>query len=210
MDDRLKDKLAKVLALVNKGATEGEKKAAEKALQRMIDKYNINPEELGRLTIKRYRFKYTTDMETILLMRLVRFVLENEQACHSARKHTFGVKEVSFDLEYFDYVTLSASYEYFRRHMKAEWNKHCALLVKRCRTTKTRNKKREELQEVFMSKYFISSNLYGQSEVSEIDMSKVSSREREYRSRMAGVQGGKYNRQLNNGLLLEHQNHLEK
>lgn len=201
MIDEVKGKLSKVLALAKAGATEGEKDAASRALYRLIQKYNISPDELENINKSKVAFKYTTQLEMWLLGRLVSCLLENK--AQGTIWTGSGKKEVTFELDYFDTVTLSASYEYFRRHMKGEWNKYCAVEVKRCRKAKTRNKKRKELQPVFFNSYCIASKLYKTEELISIDTATMSQKELENRRKMAAVEGGQYRKQMKNGLLLE-------
>lgn len=204
MSPEAKDRIAKVLALAKAGATEGEKQAAEKALSRLIKKYNINPAELDSIHKKEIRLKYTTEMEKWLMGRLIKCLLKDSDAKGTLYKWS-GKKEVVFQLDYLDSVTLEASYEYFRRHMKEQWKIACAREVARCRKAKTKNKRRAELQGLFFNSYCIASKLYQIEELISVDMSKLSAKELEDRAKLEGIEGGQYRKQMNNGLLLEMQ-----
>jgi hypothetical protein len=202
MSPEAKERIAKVLALAKAGATDGEKQAAEKALTRLIKKYNINPDELDTIHKSEIRLKYTTDMELWLMARLIKCLLQDNQA-KGTRYLGSGKKEVVFQLDYLDRVTLEASYEYFRRHMKEEWKKACAKEVARCRKAKTKNKRRAELQGLFFNSYCIASKLYQIEELISIDLDSISQKEREDRQKLQGIEGGQYRKQMTNGLLLE-------
>lgn len=204
MSPEAKDRIAKVYALVKAGATEGEKQAAEKALHRLMKKFNINPEELDSIHKSEIRLKYTSDMELWLLGRLIKCLL-NDSTAKGTRYVGSRKKEVVFMLDYLDRVTLEASYEYFRRHMKEQWKISCAIEVKRCRKAKTRNKRRAELQNLFFNSYCIASKLYQIEELVTVDTESLSQKERSDREKLKGVQGGQYRKQVNNGLLLEMQ-----
>lgn len=201
MTEELRNKLSKVYALVNQGATEGEKQAARKALDRIIDKYKINIEDLNQIHLKEYRFKYSTMLEFYLFPRLVMFFAPeaSEGACYS----TFGVREFRLKMNYLDWVTLESAYEYYRRHMKSQWQKVCAIEVKRCRKAKTRNKRRAVLQGEFLQRYIIASKLYHPKELTSRDTSSMSQKQIEDLYKMQAIEGGQYNRQMTNGLLLE-------
>ncbi|HRO70900.1 MAG TPA: hypothetical protein PK951_10985, partial [Chitinophagaceae bacterium] len=111
-------------------------------------------------------------------------------------------KEVVSSLIYVDWITIECAFEYFRRHMKSQWRKVVEPELKRCRTTRTRNKKRNELNPIFFSNYIIASKLYKDGDVHEIDLTTVSKSEIQKRRLLAGVEGGEYSRQVTNGLLL--------
>lgn len=201
MTPELKYKLKKVYALVKQGATEGERAAAEKALEKMLDKYNLTGVDLESLDKDWYYLTYTTDMEIWLLDRLFKTLLGEYPADAGRLPYR---KKIGAKLTYLDWITISSAYEYFRRHMKAQWVKYCAPNLKRCRTTKSRNARRKELQEVFFSKYAIASNMYRPAELTTVELSKLSKKEAADRIRLSQqVEGGKYNVQVTNGLLLE-------
>lgn len=204
MTDEAKDRIAKVYALVKAGATDGEKQAAEKALHRLMKKFNVNPEELDNLHKSEIKLKYSTDLELWLISRLVQFLCSDKEA-KGTRWIGSGTKEVVFSLDYLDRVTLEASYEYFRRHMKAQWKVYCAPELKRCRKAKTRNRRRKELQSLFFNSYILASKLYEPKELKPLDLSKASAKELEARAKLRGVEGGQYRKQMNNGLLIEMQ-----
>jgi hypothetical protein len=87
--------------------------------------------------------------------------------------------------------------------MKEQWNKTCAREVKRCRKAKTRNKRRLQLQEAFFERYSIESKLYKDHEITQVDTSKMSHKERKDLMMLRGVEGGTYNKQMTNGLMIE-------
>src|SRR5690606_26327674 len=153
-NDKIKDRLAKVLELVNRGS-EGEKQNAQMALERLMKKYNISMEELETIHLKMYRFKYATSLDLKLFQQLLAYYFRDKD--FTVYKDTFYKKEIVIELEYLDYVTLSASYEYFRRHMNSQWKKFSSAALKRKRKAKTKAKLREELYDLFYSQYIIKS-----------------------------------------------------
>jgi len=200
MENHIKEKLYKVYELVKRGEG-GEKDAAKLALDRILKKYKLDEEALESLHLKKYQFKYSSQIELWLLSRLMVHLLNKDTS--KAYRDTWRKREVVAELEYLDYVLLSSAYEYFRRHMKQEYNRLVLPQVKRCRTTKTRNARRAKLQELFFTKYIIASGLYQKQEMITIDTSKLSEKERRDRLKLEAVKGGNYKTQVTTGLYLE-------
>jgi hypothetical protein len=197
MTPEVKEKLKKVYALVNGGATEGERAAAQKALDKILEKYNINATELDSIDKDWHLLTYTTEMEYQLIFRLARTVISRPDFSSVPGKKRLGVL-----VNYFDWITLSSAYEYFRRHMKVQWNKFCAPHVSRCRTVKTKNAKRKSLQDKFFSEYVIASNLYQPEELTTVDITKLPKSQQQEYEKLGKVEGGKYTTQVTNGLYL--------
>lgn len=205
MTNELRDKLAKVYELVNRGATEGERNAAKKAMDRLLDKYGLDESQLTGINRKDYIFKYTCAKELILLSQIINMlvVLENRPVRRTWKETDKGivrVKEVHANLTYLDYVSINCSYEYFRRHMKGQWNKLCLPIINRCRSAKAKNAKRKSLLHEFMSAYIILSNLCKEEQIieREIKTGAVAAKV----ELMRNVEGGKYNKQVLSNLLL--------
>lgn len=206
--EEINDKLAKIYRLVQKGATEGEREAARKALERIMKKYNLNDSALNDLDFKEYIFKYTKQIELNLLERIMFIMVPNaiEQSALRSWK-----KEIVSKLQYLDWVTIECAYEYFRRHMRKQWNKLVLPELKKCRKVKTRNKRRKQLSDLFFNRYVIASKLYKEEELKKIDPNEISEREAKDRMRLAeGVEGGQYNKQVVGGLMLDaHQEQVQ-
>jgi hypothetical protein len=196
--EEVKDKLAKVYALVNSGGTEGEKQAAKLALDRLMKKYNLDESILNSLDLKTYIFKYATTLEYWLIKRIMFMMVP-----HAIKASARGAKRIESNLKYIDWVTIECAYEYFRRHMKKEWQRVVSPELNKTRKAKTRKKRRDKLDQLFFSDYVILSGLTKPEELETVDVSSMSEREREDRFRLAGIKGGSYNRQLSSGLLLE-------
>ncbi|AXG70448.1 hypothetical protein KORDIASMS9_02688 [Kordia sp. SMS9] len=201
MNDKVRAKIAKVYELAKRGEY-GEKEVAKKMLNKFIEKYNLNQQDIENIKKQEYRFKYTSKMEMWLITALVDYFIEDLNGVQMYRD-TNGVKEIMIPLEYLDYVTVLSAYEYFRRHMRKQFEKACLLEIKRCRTRKTKNKRRAELQEIFFSKYIYASNLYKEHQIEQIDLSKVSKKELKDRLNLEAIEGGAYNTQVTTGLYLE-------
>lgn len=194
----IKAKLSKVYELVNRGS-EGEKEAAKAALERLLSKYNIDPEQMESINRVKFKLTYTTVLEEWLFIVLADLLVENR--VYETVKYT-DARYIQFQATYEDGITLECAYEYFRRHMKGQWNKLCAPHVKRCRTSKTKNRKRKQLQEPFFNQYCIASKLFKPTELRPIDWSEISKEERETLIKLSGIEGGEYNRQVESGLFL--------
>lgn len=197
MNNEIKDKISKVLELANHGI-DGEKDAAQKALNRLMEKYNLSDEDLAKIKLKKYSFKYKTKLDMALFQQLLGYFWKGRS--FNIYQRTFGAKELSVELEYLDWVTLDSAYEYFRRHAAAQFNEFCLPHVKRCRTTKTKNAKRDELQNAFFSRYVIASKIYHPEQIKEMDYSKMSNKEKEESHKRAmilgDVKGGQFHTQV--------------
>ena len=197
MNTEIKDKIAKVLELANRGI-DGEKDAAKNALDRLMKKYNLSDEDLAKIKLTIYSFKYKTKLDMDLFQQILRYFWKGKH--FQIFQKTCGVRELSVELEYLDWVTLDSAYEYFRRHAADQFKQFCLPHIKRCRTTKTKNAKRDELQTAFFSKYVIASNIYHPEQIEQIDHSEMSNKEREIshkRAQILGdVQGGQFHTQV--------------
>lgn len=201
--ENAKQKIAKIYELVKRGATDGEKAAAQRMLDKMLKKYKLEGIDLECIDHRQYTIKYNSQLELELLSRIVFVLMGNKQAHNSAYRQTNGVRHVVFTLTYIDYVTLSCSYEYFRKHMNDQWRTTCQPIIKKCRKTTTKNKKRKALQLAFKTEYFIKSKLVLPEEVKKVDLDSMSNKEYKDRVAVAGVKGGQYNRQVVTGNLIE-------
>lgn len=200
MTQESKDKIAKVYELVKRGV-DGEKDAAKLALDRLMKKYDLDDSALEKITFKQYVFKYVSDIEVRLLCQLYEYFISRDMP--DAHKNTWHAKEIVISLQYLDYVVLSSSYEYFRRHMKTEYNRLVLPRLKRCRKVKTRNALRKSLSDIFFSNYILASKIYIEDQIKALDMEKMSQAEMKRRVQLMGVNGGEYNTQVTTGLYLE-------
>ncbi len=201
MEQTLKEKLAKIYAMLERGTTDGERTAAKTALDKILKRYNIEDIDLTSIALDKYYFKYTSALEEKLLIRLGWHFLDNN-ICTDGRKETNGVKQIRLMLTYPDYVVLSSAYEYFRRHMKEQWNKTCLQEVKKKRKAKTANKCRQQLQQVFFEQYVIKSRLIEQSMITTTPLLDLSQKQIREHKLLHGIEGGKYHTQVQTGHLL--------
>lgn len=200
MTNENREKIAKVYELVERGSTDGEKQAAKIALDKLLKKFNLNDDYLETIKFKKYEFKYATMLDLELFSQLHTYFFKDKT--FKASRQTWGKKSIISSFEYLDYVVMQTAFEYFKRHMNNEFKKHCVPLISRCRTTKTKNKRRSELQKLFFSQYIFKSKIYHADQVAKIDLSKLSEKERNDRMKLMNIEGGKYNVALNNGLML--------
>ena len=198
INDKVKEKITKVYELVKRGVA-GEQQSAEKMLKKLLEKYNISEAELNSIDEKKYYFKYASNLDEWLLIQLIEyFFKEKEYKLYRVKNR--GVKEITIQMPYLDWVTLDSAYGYFKPHLNQQWRKHGLPVVNRCRTTKTKNKRREEMQETFFKLYVARSGIYRP----EQKISKSLTEEEIKRLTMLyGVEGGKYNQQVTTGLYLE-------
>ncbi|MBP4139648.1 hypothetical protein [Flavobacterium geliluteum] len=201
MNPSTKEKIAKIYELVKRGTTDGEKAAAEIALNKLLKKHNLSEEYLLTIHLTQYEFKYATQLDLDLFVQLHSFFFKEKE--FNAKKTAFTRKSIFIDLEYVDWILLSTAYEYFKRHMNSQFKKLCVPLIKKCRSAKTQNKRRKELQKEFFSRYVIKSKIYNQEQVQNVDLSTLSDKARADRERIEGIEGGSYHSQINTGLYLE-------
>jgi len=198
MNDKVKEKITKVYELVKRGIA-GEQQSAEKMLKKLLEKYNISEAELNSIDEKKYYFKYASNLDEWLLMQLTKyFFKEKEYKLYRVKNR--GVKEIAIQMPYLDWVTLDSAYGYFKTHLNQQWRKHGLPVVNRCRTTKTKNKRREAMQETFFKLYVARSGIY---RPEQITSNPLSEEEKKQFNMLYGVEGGKYNQQVTTGLYLE-------
>lgn len=196
-----KEKIAKIYELVKRGTTEGEKAAAEIALNKILKKHDLSEEYLLTIHLTEYEFKYSTQLDLDLFAQLYTFFFKGKE--FNATKTGFTRKSILINMEYVDWVLMSTAYEYFKRHMNAQFRKFCVPLVKKCRSAKTQNKRRKELQKQFFSRYIIKSKIYHQEQITDVDISSLSGKERADKERIDNIEGGNYHTQINTGLYIE-------
>lgn len=201
MNEQLKDKISKIYELVKRGSTEGEKVAAEIALNKLLKKHDLTDEFIKTMHLKEYEFKYATNLDLQLFIQLHKFFFKEKE--FNASKSTLGRKSIFISLKYIDWVLLSSSYEYFKPHMNSEFRKFCLPLIKICKTTKTKNARRAKLQNVFFGQYVMKSKIYHKEQIGTIDLSKLSEKELADRERLSKIEGGSYITQVTTGLYLE-------
>lgn len=198
MDNKTREKISKVYELVNRGVN-GEKQAAKKALDRLMKKYNLNQQDVEQIKMQEYRFKYSSQMEMALFVQLKSCFLKDIDT--PIYKDTNGIREMLITLEYLDYVVISSSYEYFRKHMRQQFNKFCLPKINRCKSSKTRNKRRKELQNIFLNQYIIASKLYKEEHLQKVKK-PLSEKELKDMRDLSSIEGGKYHTQMTTGLYL--------
>ena len=201
MNDKIKEKITKVYELVKRGIA-GEQQSAEKMLKKLLEKYNISEEELNSIDEKEYYFKYASNLDEWLLIQLIEYFFK-EKKYKLYRIKDSGVKEIAIQMPYLDWVTLDSAYGYFKPHLNQQWRKHGLPVVNRCRTTKTKNKRREEMQQTFFNLYIIRSGIYRPEQKNSNSLKSLTEEEIKRLTMLYGVEGGKYNQQVTTGLYLE-------
>ena len=198
MNDKVTEKITKVYELVKRGVA-GERQSAEKMLKKLLEKYNISEAELNSIDEKEYYFKYASNLDEWLLIQLIEYFFK-EKNYKLYRIKNSGVKEIAIQMPYLDWVTLDSAYGYFKSHLNQQWRKHGLPVVNRCRTTKTKNKRREAMQKTFFNLYIIRSGIY---HPEQKNSKSLTEEEIKRLTMLYGVEGGKYNQQVTTGLYLE-------
>jgi len=203
MNEDIRKKIAAIYELVKRGS-DGEKQAAKVALDRLMKKYNLDASDIESIELRVYCFKYSSNMDMYLLHTLVDYFLE-VGAMKGASRSTRKVKEIHMKLNYGDYVTIDCAYHYFRRHMKKQWDLHCADQLKRMRSAKRIKQRRDNLQQVFFGQYVIKSKLYKDGDLLSVDFNTMTQQQVNDFKAMQVIEGGQYNKQMITGNLLEEQ-----
>lgn len=193
IDNKIKERISKIQELANRGI-DGEKQAANIALDKLLKKYNINPSQVDEITKKQYFFKYSNELDMRLFVQLLHYFFKGVD--FTIYKHTYKKREMSLRLNYLDNITISCSYEYFKRHMSQEWRKFSADEIRKKRKAKTKNKLRADLQEVFFTEYVVKSGICHPEQVKELSVSEMSAAQLEYYNKLQQIQGGKYHSQI--------------
>lgn len=208
LTDNIRQRIAKVQELVARGGTEGEKTAARAALDRLVKTHNLSEDALVNIELAPRFFNYKWKPEQQLFWRIIRHVVGNESAADQIKSTDWCPdrplvrgKYLRVLLNYADYVIASCAYEYFRRHMKAQWDKHTKTELSRCRKEKTRRQKRISLEPAFLNRYILASGLYHESDITRVEHK---GKEAEAHRRFRDVEGGQYKTQVErSGYFLE-------
>jgi len=80
INDTIKSRIAKVLELARRGATEGERNAAEQRLQELLNKYGVSLEDVigVELPKERIKFEYTEQWEYDLITQIAARVRDGD------------------------------------------------------------------------------------------------------------------------------------
>lgn len=197
IDDRFKERLRKLRTLAERGATEGEKEAARRGIDRILNRFGIDPDKFNEAVSKEYEFKYQTAEERTLFFSLQSWFCEGEDKERDVFRYS-GTRTLIVRLEYENYIVLSCAYEYFRRHMKAQWAK----TLERARPTLIykRGKAKRELiaflKRRFISEYIIASKLIDESKLKTMTGEGLTPEQKQAMYAASKVEGGQYHTQL--------------
>lgn len=188
MNNELLERIKKIYSLVEHGATPGERAAARHQLDKILKRYNLNEQEVLNRE-NSYYIHYCTFLEFHLLGHIIHYYMDTMDKCCKVNRirkggQYHGIRAILIVASYEQFVEIDCCYQYFRRHMRSEYKKV---------EYKTKNKyRREQYQRTFISQYAIKSQLVRPEYIYEIKATKDTS----YISRT--IEGGKYNRQVDN------------
>lgn len=200
MNQEIKEKLAKIYALVEQGSP-GEKEAAKAALDRLLQKYNLDESVIASIKKKSWAFKYSKEIDKWLFRQLYDFLFPGTKM--EAGISTLFGRDIYLELEYVDYVVFSSMFEYYKSHMGRQYRQIVTPQLKRFKSAKNKKARRAKLDELFFDKYIRASKLYRPEDLQTVDLSKVSERELRDRLAMNAVEGGVYHTPLSTGLYLD-------
>lgn len=109
MDSKLAERILKVKALADKGATKGEKDAAKNLLGKLLKKYNITLEDLASSEIEVYTFKYSSNDECQILINIsckVRNSHDPITYSYHNKKTGYKVQKIGFELTKEQYIEM--------------------------------------------------------------------------------------------------------
>lgn len=197
MDDKVRERIRMLYALVERG-TDGERESAKRTLNALLKKYNLENLNIDDIDKPVRKFKYTSTIELQLLATIIDYFLSKE-VTKTGKRYLNKEKAVGLPLNHIDYITIECAYEYFRRHMRQQWKLLCEPVLRKCRKVKTRNKRRVELQNIFIQRYIIASKLIREEDLITRDLSDISAKEMNDLLILGKVEGGKYNVQVHGG-----------
>lgn len=192
----LNDKIRKVKALIERGATDGEKAAARKALERLSKAHNFAIEQDGSV-MNTYKFFYTMVIDMELADRIIIYF---DLDVIPKGRYTRPTRSFFIRMDIDDHVIFDCAYGYFKPHMAAQWRKNVTPILKRCRTAKSRKARQERIERRFMAQYLLKSGLITNK---DLTFDAPSSKELNEVKALRGIEGGNYNQQLNTGLYLD-------
>lgn len=112
--ERLLEKLTAVKALADRGVA-GEKEAAEKRLQYMMQKYGITESDLEDSGVRLYWIRYKTEYERKLLYQLAYKYTGSGHAHGCVGTYTGrSRKKVGIDCTPAQYIEIEADFEFYR------------------------------------------------------------------------------------------------
>lgn len=197
------EKLSKIQALIDQGV-EGEKSAANMALQRILEKHNITMDDYNDTVNILTVFPYRRWFEKDLVFYVLRFITGSWKNHHVFRDS--NKKQVKVKLSKLDSIACSAAYDYFRNHFHKQYleeihRPYQANKFAYGRTPKARQAAKKLIQETFFAKYCLNSGLTTDDDYITNDSSTTVTSEA-YEALMKKPDAGKYHTQLSTMLEL--------
>lgn len=189
MNSQLQKRLDKVFALINQGATDGEKAAAKAALDRIVDNHNLHGQvNVADSSIER-SFLYKGMIEIYLMQELMAHF--NIDVYNGKRTRS----RIYMDMNYLDFIQIDCAFSYFRVHMRDQWNKTCLPLINRKRTARSKKATRDQLVQVFIPAYCDKSGIGTWTKTSR-ETHKMNKAEMDAALATLMVEGGKFHNQV--------------
>lgn len=137
INDKLKEKLQKLLALAERGVG-GEKTNAQAMLDAMLEKHNLTMADLSSEKKTERRFEYKNASEELLLAQIIRRVL-NDDVVYVIRE----LKVVLQELTQYEYVMVRELVEFHLPQFRKEQSE----------LRKRQNKERKLMEEAYVNKH---------------------------------------------------------
>lgn len=188
--DQLINKIKKIQELIDRGV-DGEKIAAEKAMERLKERLGID--NINSLVREEFFFTYSNQSEKVLFGYIIKHYLSGNIPIYQVPRK----QQIYIVVERIDGLLIDQAYGYYRGHMKSQYEKEVKKRLKVYGANakpRTIQKIRKELNIQFVSKYIIASNLHEESDIVKTKSTKYG---------IGDVEGGVFNKQVSNGLFLE-------
>lgn len=115
------DKLKKIKELVDRGY-KGEQQAAMEMFDRLVEKYNIDPEDIFTETTKEYEFRYYSSTEKDILLQCYGKVIEKSEINYKPLKDYIAI----FKLTQLQYIHLKELYKFHKKNYSKEYKEFVA------------------------------------------------------------------------------------
>lgn len=123
--ETIKDRIRKVAALADRPGGDGERQAAQRQLQAMLDKYGLNLEDVVRADepIKQYTFVYEEEWEKNLIRYICNKVAGENRSLYvhaDGRSKRKKIKTLWIELTYAEHVEASYLWPQYQREYKEQ------------------------------------------------------------------------------------------
>lgn len=196
LSETIKSKLVKIQALMDRGSTDGERQAATEAFNKLVEKYDLSDDDMLHFSKIEISFRYFLRQEIDMLFFILRKFSENEYIPISKYTKT---KNLTVSMTKLDAIVCHSAYEYFRRHYRKQLKEvnEVYKLNKHTLGKSERSSAKKNIKNRFFVQYLKASNLITDDDTKQY---KTSISDVEQQAMLIEVEGGIFNKQLNDEL----------